>query len=190
MAHRLCPYWAGYFLINPLRRLLHNPKKILSPFVTTGMTVLDIGSAMGFLTLPLARMVGPSGKVIAVDIQEKMLQSLQRRALKAKLLDRIIIRVCKTTSLGLESFDGTIDFAIAFGVIHEVPDSKSLFANIFQSLKPGAKCLIAEPKCCVSAHDFEETLSTAEQIGLCIISNQNITGCLAALLSKNQQWNR
>lgn len=185
MAHRVCPYWIGYLLVSPLRRLIHNPEEIFRPFVTTGMTVLDIGSAMGFFTLPLARMVGPDGKVVCVDVQEKMLKSLQRRALKANVLDRIFTQVCKPTSLGLGGFDGTIDFAVAFAVVHEVPDARSLFAEVFQALKPGARCLIAEPKGHVSAPDFEQTLFAAEQTGLRVVGNPKIPRCHAALLSKD-----
>ncbi len=84
MAHRVCPRWVGYLLISPLRRLLYHPEEILRPFVTIGMAVLDVGSAMGFFKPPLAKIVGPSGKVVSVDVQEKMLQSLQKRALKAR----------------------------------------------------------------------------------------------------------
>jgi len=94
MSHDVCPYWVGYLLISPLRRLFHNPEEILSPFVTTGMTVLDIGAAMGFFTLPLAGMVGPNGKVVSVDVQEKMLRSLQKRALKSKVRWVILSRLC------------------------------------------------------------------------------------------------
>ena len=190
MAHRVCPYWVGYLLVGPFRRLFHNPEEILRPFVTTGMTVLDIGSAMGFFTLPLAGMVGPNGKVLAVDVQEKMLQSLQSRAQKARVSDRIITRVCKPTSLRLGEFEGTIDFAIAFAVIHEVPDARSLFADVFQLLKPGARCLIAEPKGRVSVHEFEQTLSAAAQMGLSVVGNPKITRCHAALLSKDHEGNR
>jgi ubiquinone/menaquinone biosynthesis C-methylase UbiE len=190
MAHGVCPYWVGYLLVGPFRRLFHNPEAILRPFVTPGMTVLDIGSAMGFFTLPLAGMVGPNGKVLAVDIQEKMLQSLQRRARKARVSDRIITRVCEPTSLGLGGFDGTIDFAIAFAVLHEVSDARSFFADVFRSLKPGARCLIAEPRGHVSAYEFEQTLSAAGQTGLGVVGNPKITRCHAALLCKDHEGNR
>jgi ubiquinone/menaquinone biosynthesis C-methylase UbiE len=184
MAHKVCPYWVGYLLVNPLRQLWHNPEEILRPFVTTGMTVLDIGSAMGFFTLPLAGMVGPNGRVLSVDVQEKMLRSLQRRAVKAKVSDRIIMRVCKATSLGLDGFEGAIDFAVAFAVVHEVPDARSLFAGVFQSLKSGGRCLIAEPKGHVSTHEFEQTLSAAEQTGFSVEGNPKISRCHTAVLLK------
>ena len=69
MAEHICPWWVGYLLVCPIRRWFQAPDKILSPYITEGMTVLDIGPAMGFFTIPAARMVGYSGKVIAVDVQ-------------------------------------------------------------------------------------------------------------------------
>lgn len=187
MAHKVCPYWVGYWLASPLRRLMHNPEEILRPYVTSGMTVLDVGSAMGFFSLPLAAMAGPDGKVVCVDVQEKMLLSLQRRASKAKMLDRITTRVCTPAALGLDGLEGTFDFALAFAVVHEVPDARALFADVFKALKPGAQCLIAEPKGHVSARDFEQTLAAAEERGLHVVGNPRITGCHAALLSKGQE---
>jgi 2-polyprenyl-3-methyl-5-hydroxy-6-metoxy-1,4-benzoquinol methylase len=185
MTHRVCPYWVGYFLASPLRRVVHNPEKILRPFVTPAMTALDIGSAMGFFTLPLALMVGPYGKVVAIDVQEKMLRSLQRRAHEARLSDRIITRLCTPTSLSVGEFNGSIDFAIAFAVVHEVPDAGLFFADISQLLKSGAKCLIAEPKGHVSKNDFKQTLSIAEQAGLRVVGNAKIFRCHTALLGKD-----
>jgi len=83
MALRVCPWWIGYLLASPLRRRLgQDPVKILSPYVREGMTVLEPGPGMGFFTIPLARLVGPSGRVIAVDLQPKMIESLKRRAAK------------------------------------------------------------------------------------------------------------
>ena len=86
MAEHLCPAWAGYFLANRLRMLPQNPYKILAPYVKEGMTVLDFGSAMGFLSLPMAQIVGPGGKVVCVDVQPKMLRVLRRRAAEAGAL--------------------------------------------------------------------------------------------------------
>jgi predicted methyltransferase len=61
MARRICPWWLGYVLANPIRRLWHNPREILLPFVKEGMLVLEPGPGMGFFTLDLARLVGPNG---------------------------------------------------------------------------------------------------------------------------------
>ena len=53
MSHRVCPWWMGYLLMCPLRRLGQNPDRMLAPFVATGMTVMEVGPGMGFFTLPL-----------------------------------------------------------------------------------------------------------------------------------------
>lgn len=78
----VCPWWGGYFIDNPLR-LLHNAEKILGPYVKPGMTVMDVGCGMGFFSIAMAQMVGDQGRVIAADLQEKMLDVLRRRAEKA-----------------------------------------------------------------------------------------------------------
>jgi ubiquinone/menaquinone biosynthesis C-methylase UbiE len=184
MAHRVCPYWVGYWLLNPFRRLTHNPDKILSPYVASGMTVLDLGSAMGFFSLPLARMVGPQGKVICVDVQDKMLHTLQRRSRQAELAERIITRVCEPTSLQLDDFYGQIDFALAFAVAHEVRDISNFFVEISHLLKPNAFCLVAEPKGHVSAQDFEKTLVSATHPGLEVVGSPKILWSRTALLRK------
>lgn len=82
--------------------LFQNPEKILAPHVRTGMRVLDVGYAMGFFSLPMARLVGPNGRVVCVDLQQKMLDSLTRRARRAQVLDRIEVRRCGTDSLSIE----------------------------------------------------------------------------------------
>ena len=117
MAERVCPWWVGYLLVSPLRRLFHNPVTILGPHVNSGMTVVDIGCAMGFFSLPLAEMVGPGGRVVCVDLQERMMRPLNRRATKAGVSDRIETRVCRAHSLGLDDLNGKIDFALAFAVV-------------------------------------------------------------------------
>jgi ubiquinone/menaquinone biosynthesis C-methylase UbiE len=184
MSKRVCPHWVGYLLANPLRRFVHNPDRILAPFVTGGMTVLDVGPGMGFFTLPLAKRVGPAGKVICVDVQESMLRSLQKRAATSQLADRILLRVGKSTSLCLSDFDGRIDFALAFAVVHEIPDISNFFAELSKALKPGALCLIAEPKWHVSGKDFEATLIAAMQKSLIVAGKPEIARCHTALLKK------
>ena len=83
MLFHVCPWWLGYFIDNPLRRLIHNPEKIVGPYVKPGMTVMDVGCGMGLFSIGMARMVGDGGLVIAVDLQQKMLDGLQKRAKRA-----------------------------------------------------------------------------------------------------------
>ena len=184
MAEHVCPVWVGYLLANPLRKLIQDPRKLLGPHVTSGMTVLDMGCAMGFFSLPLARLVGPEGKVVCVDLQEKMIRSLARRAHKAGLSDRIEGRSCRQDCLGLDDFDGQIDFALAFAVVHEVPDPSRLFREISATLKPNGRLLVAEPAWHVSASDFDASVSLALENGLEVVDRPRIAHSRAVLLEK------
>jgi 2-polyprenyl-3-methyl-5-hydroxy-6-metoxy-1,4-benzoquinol methylase len=165
MAERVCPPWIGYFLLNPLRKLVENPDRMFGPFVREGMVVLEPGCAMGFFTLPLARMVGPSGRVIALEIQDKMLAVLGRRAQKAGLTDRIELRRINADGYRLDDLSGRVDFAAAIHVVHEIPDKTLFFTEIWKALRPGGRLLVVEPKGHVSREQFEETIAMAEKAG-------------------------
>jgi ubiquinone/menaquinone biosynthesis C-methylase UbiE len=73
-----------------MRRLFQDPETILSPYIKSGMKVLEVGPGMGFFSLPMARLIGETGRIYCVDLQEKMLKSLQRRASKVHLRFRLI----------------------------------------------------------------------------------------------------
>lgn len=182
MPHRVCPHWVGYLLASPIRRLIHKPERILEPFVSEGMTTLDVGPGMGFFSFPLAKMVGPKGTVVCVDVQEKMVQSLQKRVDATDFADRIVARVCGPTSLNLDDFVGQIDFALAFAVVHEMPDIPAFFAGIRKALKPNGQCLIAEPKGHVPECDFDATLVAAGEKGFSVVARPTIRGCHAVVL--------
>ena len=184
MSHRVCPWWIGYLLASPLRRWIDAPDKILAPYVREGMLVLEPGPGMGFFTLELARRVGASGRVVAVDIQPRMLAGLKRRAQGAGLLDRVDVRLAKPHSLGLRDLSGKADFVLAFAVVHEMPDAKSFFTEASRALKPGANLLLVEPAGHVKAADFEAELTVAAQAGFELISRPTIPRKLAALLKK------
>jgi SAM-dependent methyltransferase len=184
MAKHVCPWWLGYLLTSPLRRLRHDPAKILAPYVRAGMTVLEPGPGMGFFTLELARLVGPSGRVVAVDIQPRMLEGLKRRAARQGLLERVEARLAAGDSLGVSDLVGIVDFALVFGVVHELPAPHSFFAELAQALKPGACLLLAEPMGPVNAAQFQDELQAAIQAGLELSGRPPIRRSRAALLKK------
>ena len=185
MANRVCPHWVGYLLINPLRNLFENPNKILGPFVQEGMTVLEPGCGMGYFTLPLARMVGPKGRIVAVDIQSKMLSALRRRAQKAGLLSRIELRHVRDDGLGVKDISGKVDFAVALHVVHEVPDPSSFFTEVWQALKQGSKLLVVEPKGHVSQDQFAASVAAAENVGFVSkVLSKKMGGRVALLIKK------
>jgi len=185
MAQRICPVWIGYFLLNPLRKLIDNPTKILKSYVKPGMTVLDFGCAMGYFSLPMARMVGPEGKIICLDIQEKMLEVLLKRARKAGLERQIEIRYVTPDKYQLKLYTQNIDFALIYAVIHEVPDQKLVFDEIYQALKTGGKVLFAEPTGHVSARDWQNSLKIIRQVGLEFDQSPKIQRSHTALFIKS-----
>ena len=172
------------FLPARCRKLSQDPRTILAPYVKQGMTVLDFGSAMGFFSIPLAQMVGPAGKVICVDMQEKMLARLKKRAQKAGVSAQIETRLCTQNSFGLEPLAGKIDFVLLFAVVHEVPAREALFAALASVLKAGANLLVAEPKGHVSAENFARTLAIAKEQGFVEASTPQISRSHAVLLQR------
>lgn len=148
------------------------------------MTVLEPGPGMGYFTLELARLVGPSGRVIAVDVQPKMVDRLQRRAAKAGLLGRLETRVAPAESMGIPDLQGSVDFTLAFAVVHEFPDAGRFFAEVATASKAGASVLLAEPSGHVKADAFDSELQAAAATGLSLIDRPSIRRSQTALLKK------
>ncbi len=187
MDHRVCPWWAGYLLVSPLRRLFQNPEEILRQYIGEGMTVLDIGCGMGYFSLPIARLVGDSGRAVCIDLQEKMIHGLMRRARKAGLADRIDARTCRQDSLGMNDLAGKVDFALAFALVHEVPDKGRFFSQVRPVMKRTGRLLIAEPKGHVTGQEFDNAVSIARRTGFEAVQEIGIRRCHAVLLQLRQQ---
>ncbi len=179
MSNHICPWWLAYTFDNPMRKLFHRPEKMLGAYVGEGMTVLDIGCGMGYFSIGMARMVGPGGRVISVDIQDKMLAMLKKRAAKEKVSTVIETRLSGPNAIGVEE---KVDFALAFWMVHEVPEKKWFFSELRSALKSGSLLLIAEPVFHVSVRDFRAELDVAESEGFCLEKSPHITFSRAALL--------
>jgi ubiquinone/menaquinone biosynthesis C-methylase UbiE len=182
MAHRVCPWWLGYFLLSPFRTRGQNPHNILSPYVREGMTVLEPGPGMGFFTPELARLVGISGRVICIDVQPKMIHKLKLRLEKLGLGGRVEARLARANSMGLTDFSGAVDFTLAFAVVHEFPDAGRFFVEVAVASKPGASILVAEPKGHVKESRFEEELRAAHNAGFDVVERPVIRRSHAALV--------
>jgi ubiquinone/menaquinone biosynthesis C-methylase UbiE len=183
-SHCICPWWFGYLLLGPLRRLLQDPSPILAPYLREGMRVLEPGPGMGFFTLELARRVGRTGRVIAVDVQPQMIERLKRRAAKASLAERIDARVTRADSMQLDWLKNGVDFVLAFAVVHEVPDVAAFFTETATAMKPRARMLLAEPLRQVSAAAFDRELEIAKRAGLEVEARPPIRRAHTALLRK------
>jgi tRNA A58 N-methylase Trm61 len=184
MAESVCPWWLGYLLASPIRRLWQKPEEILSPYVKSGMTVLEIGPGMGFFTIPMARMVGKRGLIVCTDIQEKMLGGLNRRAQRKGISGQVTTRVASENSLNIGEYTGKADFTLAFAVVHEIPNQENLFRQIHSAMKSGAILLISEPTGHVTPENFEKMVAATKQIGFVEISRPEIKHGINILLRK------
>ncbi|MDI6766775.1 MAG: class I SAM-dependent methyltransferase [Bacteroidota bacterium] len=184
MPEHVCPWWIGYLLASPLRRFFHKPEEIVKPYLKEGVTVLEVGPGMGFFTLPMARLVGSQGKVVCVDVQEKMIKSLVRRGARAELAERINARLTSGNSLQVEEFANRVDFALLFAVVHEVPDQEKLFREVHATLKDDSLVLLSEPKGHVTSDEFSQTLAAARRAGLEVIASPEIKRNHGAVLGK------
>ena len=148
------------------------------------MTVLEPGCGMGFFTLPLARLVGPTGRVICVDLQPRMIEGLRKRARRSGLLDRIEARVCAADDLGLGHWEGRVDLAVAIHTVHETGDDDRFLGQIARALKPGGILFLMEPRGHVSREAFATTLAAAGRLGLAERERPAVRKKLSAVLTK------
>jgi len=180
-SERICPVEKAGSLDTKIRRWLQNPYKILKPYIKEGMTVLDLGCGPGFFTLALAQMVRENGKVIAVDLQEGMLQKLKEKIKGTELESRIILHKCEEDKIGYKE---NVDFVLAFYVVHEVPIQQKLFNELGTILKPNGKLFIVEPPFHVSKTAFAETIKNTNTAGFAEVERPNVLFNKAVLLKK------
>ena len=107
-----------------------------------GQPVLDVGCGTGRLTLPIARLVGPQGRVLAVDVQQKMLDTVRARAQAANLENVSLQKV----ALGEGDFheQNAFDRAFLTTVLGEIPNQLPALREIHAALKPGGILSVSE----------------------------------------------
>jgi ubiquinone/menaquinone biosynthesis C-methylase UbiE len=160
---------------------LQDPRKILRPYVEEGMTVLDIGCGPGFFTIDMAQIVGESGRVIAADLQEGMLQKLRDKIQGTELEKRITLHRSEENKIGVSE---KVDFVLAFYVLHEIPNQKEFLGELKSILKPNGQALIVEPPFHVSKKAFEETIRKARDAGFRPAEGPKIFLSKTAILKK------
>lgn len=176
----VCPVERAGALTIGLRRWLQSPEKILSRYIREGMTVLDVGCGPGYFTVPMARMVGKTGRVIAVDLQDAMLQKLDAGLQGTGLEERVLPVKCEADDLNAPA---GIDFALAFWMVHEVPDKVRFFRQLKAVLNQNAQVLLAEPKMFhVSHEEFQATTAIAEQAGFQVAPGPRVRFSWSAIL--------
>jgi ubiquinone/menaquinone biosynthesis C-methylase UbiE len=175
----VCPAEFAGSLDNSIRRLVQKPLKILGPHISKGMTVLDLGCGPGYFTTDLAKLVGEGGRVIAADLQQGMLDKVTWKIRGTDLEQRVEIHKCQDDMIGITQ---TVDFVLAFWMVHEVPDQNKLFRELKSVLNEGGNIFIIEPKFHVSAKSFETMITRIENTGFEIAERPKVAFSRAVLL--------
>lgn len=109
--------------------------------IQRGSTVADIGAGSGYFTLRLARAVGPMGTVYASDIQQGMLDLLQKNVARAKVTNVIpVLGAVDDPRLP----DSSLDLAVMVDVYHEFSQPQQMLQQIREALKPGGRLVLLE----------------------------------------------
>jgi len=149
------------------------------------MTGLEPGPGMGFFTTELARMVGPHGQVVAIDVQPRMLKGLRKRLQKTGLSGTVDVRLAAADSLGVQDLTHQIDFIFAYAVTREVPSRGAFFDQVATVTKLRARLLLVEPRGHVKPEEFEAELQDARRAGLVVTDRPSLPRGIAALLKRS-----
>ncbi len=107
-----------------------------------GDRVLDVGSGRGATLLPASVAVGPTGRVVGVDLAEEMVVLLGAD-LEAAGIDNATVRSGNVEALDIEA--ATFDVALCQMVLHLVPEPETAAAELFRVLVPGGRCVASVP---------------------------------------------
>lgn len=125
---------------------LFDPEAVIKNLpIQDRMLILDLGCGSGYFTLPLARMIRPMGKVIAIDIWKPALDVLTLKAKLAGLFDVIETRqqdIESPKGLGLET--GSVDLVLISNVLFQIENKKQVFEEIFRVLKNNGYLAVIE----------------------------------------------
>lgn len=179
-SQRVCPVEQAGGLDNKLRRYLQNPEKIVKPYIKENMTVLDLGCGPGFFSFEIAKLLNGSGTLFAADLQEGMLNKVRQKLAGTTFGKNVVLHKCNSNSIGLTQ---KVDFAMAFYVIHEIPNHYDLFAEMKSLLNQGGQLLIVEPKFHVTKKDFDKMLDIAISRGFTLLEQPKFTFSRACLLA-------
>lgn len=136
------PEFLAGLIDNPLRRRIQPPEEMpLRHGVEPGMRVLDVGPGNGRYTLATARHVGAGGRVVAVDIEPRMVERVQARA-RAEGVDNVEARVADVYDLPFD--EGAFDAAYLIAVIGEIPEPERALAEFHRVLRPGGTLAFSE----------------------------------------------
>jgi ubiquinone/menaquinone biosynthesis C-methylase UbiE len=135
-------YTGADWLVRQSRQREEDCKRLLKEIrVKPGQVICDMGCGNGFYALKLAQLTGRKGKVYAIDIQQEMLDMLQRRA-RAARLENILPLLGTETDPRLP--ENSIDLVLMVDVYHEFSQPEAMLKAIRKSLKPSGRIALVE----------------------------------------------
>src|SRR5579863_73497 len=130
------------WLNRPEREKEENPEGALDALgIRPGMVVADVGAGTGYMSLRLAKRVGPGGKVYANDLQPEMLRRLRENAIKAGLAN---IETVQGEESDPKLPQGRMDLVLLVDVYHEFSKPREMIDKIRESLKPDGRLVLLE----------------------------------------------
>ena len=177
-SQNICPVEKAGMLDSFIRRIIHNPQKILASHFNGDITVVDLGCGPGFFTVEIAKRLGASGKVIAVDVQQGMLDKLKNKIRNNPFEQKIILHKAGFDSLNLNE---KADIILAFYVIHEI-NRADLFRELKSILKSNGKLFIVEPRFHISRQVYEEMIEELISEGFEVVEQPKISFSRAVVL--------
>lgn len=137
MGHR-----AAGWLERKEREKEEEPAKLLKALdVKPGEVIADVGAGSGFHTFRLAPLVGPTGKVLAVDVQKEMLDLMRE---KAKKLNVTNVELVQGTETDPKLEAGKVDLILMVDVYHEFSHPYEMTEKMVAALKPGGRLVFVE----------------------------------------------
>lgn len=146
-----------------VRPLLYDPERIVRPFVAPGDRVADIGCGAGYFDPALSSLIGPSGELLLLDVQEEMLHRAVERVREEPAARSAVTGVLISDD-DLQLPTG-VDFALMSWMLHEVKEPEGYWRALGHSIRPAGKVLVIEPLVHVSARRWEEQLDPAKRFG-------------------------
>jgi ubiquinone/menaquinone biosynthesis C-methylase UbiE len=142
-------------LDNKIRNYLHNPNKILKPYINKNMTIMDIGCGPGVFSIEAAKLLEGTGKVISVDMQEGMLEILRNKIKGQSIEKNIVLHKCTQDCINVTE---NADLVLMIYMVHEVPNKENMFNKILPLINKNGLLIIIEHKF-VSKNQFNKIIN-------------------------------
>lgn len=130
------------WLDRPEREEEERPAEVLSALdLHTGQVVADLGAGSGYFTFRMAPKVGKTGRVLAVEIQDAMIQTLRQRVAEQKITN---VEIVKGGESDPHLPDGAVDLVLMVDVYHELSYPYEIMTAIRKALRPGGRMVFVE----------------------------------------------